>query len=393
MELSQNSKELHISQSRTSEDVLQMLEHAKIDNSELIPLTQSLYFSNTFGDEDDLKLIEVDNDMLKYLNEGKRFTIRGDGEESSVLCTDSKTFEVREAETSNSLLLVPNLEIPQDEREDTLTVSNQKVVSIQYKYFELKPCQPKLGKLIKCLERLPYKGRDSTKFGYKWHDLLNEIQCSEEELEEGLRRNRAYFIDEYWCLLDFEYHFGVLSLFLNLIDSNSVPLNEIKKDELMEELKELESQTILEQCFNYFFSPVEGKDTYKINENDVSQFCAEVLLKPAGKFNLNEFLNVWQQSVPQGVITDLSQLKGVALVDKDSSPPVIWHFPVSYLPLDIGEAVTVLFETRSKWALEDIAPYLREFTSPKASVVSVLSKYARASTVNGIKYFTSKHST
>ncbi|RXG55080.1 Sister chromatid cohesion protein DCC1 [Armadillidium vulgare] len=153
MELSQNSKELHISQSRTSEDVLQMLEHAKIDNSELIPLTQSLYFSNTFGDEDDLKLIEVDNDMLKYLNEGKRFTIRGDGEESSVLCTDSKTFEVkrnerlREAETSNSLLLVPNLEIPQDEREDTLTVSNQKVVSIQYKYFELKTMSAEVGKI------------------------------------------------------------------------------------------------------------------------------------------------------------------------------------------------------------------------------------------------------
>lgn len=60
---------------RTSEDVLQMLEHAKIDNSELIPLTQSLYFSNTFGDEDDLKLIEVDNDMLKYLNEGKRLEL------------------------------------------------------------------------------------------------------------------------------------------------------------------------------------------------------------------------------------------------------------------------------------------------------------------------------
>lgn len=37
-----------------------------------------------------------------------------------------------------------------------------------------------------------------------------------------------------------------------------------------------------------------------MKEEEVSKFCAEVLLKTAGKFNLQEFLSIWQQSVPEG---------------------------------------------------------------------------------------------
>lgn len=41
--------------------------------------------------------------------------IRGDHQDEAVLCTDKATFDLRVAETSNSLLLVPHCSLPKDE--------------------------------------------------------------------------------------------------------------------------------------------------------------------------------------------------------------------------------------------------------------------------------------
>lgn len=41
--------------------------------------------------------------------------IRGDHQDEAVLCTDKATFDLKVAETSNSLLLVPHCALPKDE--------------------------------------------------------------------------------------------------------------------------------------------------------------------------------------------------------------------------------------------------------------------------------------
>ena len=41
--------------------------------------------------------------------------IRGDHQDEAVLCTDKATFDLKVAETSNSLLLVPHCSLPKEE--------------------------------------------------------------------------------------------------------------------------------------------------------------------------------------------------------------------------------------------------------------------------------------
>lgn len=43
-----------------------------------------------------------------------RVVIRGEQNEHAVLCTNDKTYEIKVAETSNSLLLCPSLILPGD---------------------------------------------------------------------------------------------------------------------------------------------------------------------------------------------------------------------------------------------------------------------------------------
>lgn len=42
-------------------------------------------------------------------------TIRGEHQDEAVLCTDKVTFDLKMADTSNSLLLVPQCVLPKDE--------------------------------------------------------------------------------------------------------------------------------------------------------------------------------------------------------------------------------------------------------------------------------------
>lgn len=48
---------------------------------------------------------------------------------------------------------------------------------------------------------------------------------------------------------------------------------------------------------------------YSLHEDKVCRGLAQLLLQNAVKFNLREFQEVWQQSVPEGMSTRLDQLR------------------------------------------------------------------------------------
>lgn len=50
---------------------------------------------------------------------------KGDQKESAVLCTETKTYDVKEAETSNSILLLPELTFPDEELSGTKLIDRK----------------------------------------------------------------------------------------------------------------------------------------------------------------------------------------------------------------------------------------------------------------------------
>lgn len=140
---------------------------------------------------------------------------------------------------------------------------------------------------------------------------------------------------------------------------------------------------------------------YALNEDKVCRGLALMLLQNAVKFNLREFQEVWQQSVPEGMSTRLDQLKvstlkkdiigfihacgiaclqilwkcctfcllakppalqmlqSVALVDRASHPETICLLRVEDLPEDTLERFHHLFTLREKWTEDDITPYIQ----------------------------------
>ncbi|KAK7075134.1 Sister chromatid cohesion protein DCC1 [Halocaridina rubra] len=388
---------------RSVEDVQKLIHHAKLTEDELMPLTQTLEFGKEFGEDSSKTLLmEVESSLLENLKRGDKLILRGDPDAGAVLCTRDKTFEVREAETSNSMVLLPMISLPGSmEAKGDRLLFHHEVQAIHHTYLEVRTCKPRLQKLHQMLNERPFCGnenQDENMEGerYSLDDLLNCVQCSEEELERALHDIEAYHLYGFWQILDFDYRFKVVSDILNLIESKSWPLDSVPRVETIRTLSEFEPRPVVSQCFEYYLKPIgrvtdDGDDLYTLHDDKVCRLCAEILLKPAGKFNLREFLTIWQQSVPEGLTTNLSQLEGLALVDRSCTPEIISHFPVTNLTEDVQDRFIYLFETREKWTLDEIRPYIEDLASNKTPVSAILTKYARASTKDGIKYYTGRH--
>ncbi len=63
-------------------------------------------------------------------------------------------------------------------------------------------------------------------------------------------------------------------------------------------------------------------------------------------------------SVVNGQVDEL-HLRGVAIVDNESTPPLVRYLPEFDLPEEIHERLEILFRTRPKWSLADITPYIQ----------------------------------
>ncbi|XP_013396721.1 sister chromatid cohesion protein DCC1 isoform X2 [Lingula anatina] len=342
----------------------------------------------------------------RMLSNGDRLTIRGDKTDSAVVCTNRKTFEIKEAETSNSVLILPDLLLPEKLGEKEIIIEKE-VSAILYNYFELRPIKPRLKKMKELLEENVYSGpeceEDENHHGrkYSYADLKELVQASEGEIQEGLKALQAVEIDGYIRMLDFDYLQKVLSSIAGLVEENDWTTDHLPLRTCLEELQDLYDRHIIIHvldCYGTKSDPGGGKNMeadsadveYALCESKICRFYAEILLRASEKFNLQEFLLTWQESVPVGMKTDSCQLEGLALIDKTSRPEVIIYFPVEELPEDIEARFNALFRVREKWTKEEITPYIKDVATEKMGTGALLMKYARASTSNGVKVYNSK---
>ncbi|XP_046353468.2 sister chromatid cohesion protein DCC1-like isoform X1 [Haliotis rufescens] len=401
MEVESENADSEIRGGRSQEDVLSVLEYAKLQACDLRSRTQCIVFSNTL-DNERFKLLELDPSVLDSVMAGDRVVIRGDKDDSAVLCTRDKTYEMKEAETSNSLLILPHLEHGPDLPTDTPhELQYREVISVLDKYFELRPCKPRLRKLKALLQENQYSGReceedeDHRGRKYTYHELLEKVQASEEEVAAALKSFKACLIDGHWRMLDFDFLMQVLNHILQLCEEHDWLMTGVNMTECCDTLQDLYPRHLVEHVVQCYTDPrtSQGDNTdtvYVLNEDKICRFFAELTLRNSGKFHYDEFLQVWQQCVPAGMHTGLYQIEGMALIDEDSVPPVIWYFTAEDLPEDTAERFEYLFQTRKKWTREEITPYIKDVATDKVDVGALLTKYARASLQNGIKVFSSR---
>ena len=98
---------------RSVKEVENVIRLAKLDPGDLMPVSQVVQFSDQLVDQESIRIVEVPAVLATELAVGQTLIIRGDTDDSAVLCSKNHTYDIKEAETSNSLLLIDQLKYPE----------------------------------------------------------------------------------------------------------------------------------------------------------------------------------------------------------------------------------------------------------------------------------------
>lgn len=393
------------SDERTKEDVCLILDLATIKESELNTVTQCLYPMQDH-EINDLMLLEVNEHILEQLDEGDVISFRGNKQDDAILCTKNRTYEVKEAEISNSWLLVPDLRLSKTTSMGEITertMERRNIIKIFTSYYEVKETKPNLANLSTLLapssfNGLEYESAIDSKTLYTWQKLQNELQASDYELKQALRNFLIADINGYLRLISFDVEARSLNLMLDYFGEQSGELDEVDKESIYECLKEV----IYEPVFNAIFERYTEKSTktkddgsplYKCNEEKCCTMVAKILLAASPVTEYKEFMEIWKIGIPDKMQLKEEYLCGSALVTYNASKmqKEIISCPEEDLPNNIYNRLNELFRIKAKWTTEEITPYIIRFTKDTMNANALLTKYTRCSTKNGIKYYGSKH--
>lgn len=334
----------------------------------MLPVTQIIQTAPENFTDEHYRLLELDSHLLNSLKCGDIVSFKGENNDNVMLCTETKTYDIRECETSNSLILVSDLKFPKDlksnENKEILKVN---IMGKNYKYMEVIPCQPPIKKIMKLLENSKFNGIENE---YKikdrdlltFEELLDKAQASEKELSKALVDLNAVNFKGSVRLLDIDYHFRAISYMLQSIEENSWPLDEINREETISSWTEVIPEEILEKMFDFYTVKskiVDDIQLYQYKETEVCKILASILLHHATKFNLNDFLQAWKDSVPEGMNPTEDMLYDIAVIDRNSIPNAIWEFNEYNLSENLDERLQHLFKVKSKWTSAEITPYIK----------------------------------
>ncbi|XP_034939422.1 sister chromatid cohesion protein DCC1 isoform X2 [Chelonus insularis] len=354
------------SNDRTTKEIKVTLEAAKFKESDLKNLVQIIYSQS--DPNDDIRLLELDKNMLKSIQEGHRLSFKGHQNDRAVLCTDDRTYIIEEAETSNSLLLCPGMKFTSE-----ITTNNNEEITIKpiiakgifYTYLEASQCKPEVGKLLSLLESTSFKGPEYEKQMnkhnmYTWSELCCEIQASDEELRAAISEYMVVEMDGFYRLISFEFESKALTMMLDFMEENSWSLNQVNKEETYEALKELIPRPIFDMVFHKYAARNAVNSFFTYNIEKVCKFLAKVLLSgsPVNDFKL--FMEAWRMGVPEGINPKLEYLHGIAVVvwNNEKARKEIVSFPESKLSENIADRFKELFKVKDKWTVEEISPYI-----------------------------------
>lgn len=217
---------------RSSDDIFGLLSHATSNTKNFYESAQLINFGDNPFDED-IFLMEVTPALADQLLSNPCFNAEiksedgNDDESPAFFCTQSSTKRLLETETSDVLLLIPGLKVP-DESDDHYFLSEKPSVSNRIvrarKSFYIEPTAVRAPSLQKLKQRLipanfaghiEDEDQDISAFDnfVSYVDLCNSVPCSENELLYALDRLNVFLWKNQCRIFQLDYLSNVSYVF------------------------------------------------------------------------------------------------------------------------------------------------------------------------------------
>ncbi|VIO99778.1 Uncharacterized protein BM_BM4964 [Brugia malayi] len=349
----------------------------------------------------DYRLVEVSPSLADRIIAGEQLVIRGELEDSPVLCTHDTTFDVKEVVTSNALLLLPEFNFSDEANANKGIKTIRKVIGMKNNFIELR--QMTFASVQRLKEKLHESELEwdeefnrNDKF-FTVGDLLDVVQMSEVELQKALERLPVITLNGYVRMLSAEFHDRLVTAFVDCLDDDEEPgiiLESVGLECLKEALKKyLPDKNIPVEAVNWLIEKYcnvvkeNGTVTYHINEKAICRAKISQLLRAAVKFEYDTFEKALQQLLPIGVEFKEEYLEGLAFIDEElTTGKTIRYLNIEDLPEEPIKRLELLFSLRQSWKESIIQQYLSDLCPTKRHLNELLVNCCRQkTTVNGEK--------
>ncbi|KAJ3085199.1 hypothetical protein HK102_000221 [Quaeritorhiza haematococci] len=347
-------------------------------------------FSTPF-DPGAYRLIQIPSELAEYYSSPQTTTTQNDGfggsdnkdaptliikgleTDEAVMCSPSKTYALRQVNTSNTTFVAaptitpsqPNLDrdgdLDLDSEERTSSdgeggVPGYEILDCISSYIELVPCAPRTDRLNDLLGETVYGGAEEerrlkkrggeVKF-YTMEDLRMTVQASDEELRAALKRIHAVEIEGCVRLINTEYQQWLLEMIILCAieaDKNMECLSFTETVAMLAEQQEDQGypgvpETVVFKVLEAFSDAVDDQSqrtcdyVFQLSPFRIGRFFAKRLLSssPGRRWRLNEFLEEWTRKVPDPFGISMNMLEGLCLVESEigTDEPSIRYFPRS----------------------------------------------------------------
>ncbi|VDM12335.1 unnamed protein product [Wuchereria bancrofti] len=360
----------------------------------------------------DYRLVEISPSLADQIMAGEQFVIRGEPEDSPVLCTHDTTFDMKEVVTSNVLLLLPEFHFSDEAsaNKGIKTVRTVLVTGMKNNFIELR--QMTFASVQRLKEKLHESelewdegfNRDNKFFTIG--DLLDVVQMSEAELQKALERLPVITLNGYVRMLSAEFHDRLVTVLVDCLDDDEEPgiiLESVGLECLKEALKKyLPDKNIPVEAVNWLVEAYcnvvkeNGTETYHINEKAICRAKISQLLRAAVKFEYETFEKALQQLLPIGVEFkpfialfgfQEEYLEGLAFIDDElATGKTIRYLNIEDLPEEPIKRLELLFSLRQSWKESIMQQYLTDLCPTKRHLNELLVNCCRqTTTVSGEK--------
>lgn len=173
----------------------------------------TIYFDQL--DTDKVILLQLTPDLLN-----KKLFIKSSSASSSVLCTESTTYQLKDVQQSNSLLFLSSSETFKEER--TLKVKGQAASWLETTVIS----RPNIN-----LAQVPVYNGESHISGIDRDIIFSSLPASNQEIEIALRAAMCIEIDSGYVRLDSGYVLRLIHILINSILAAGLSLQNISEQE------------------------------------------------------------------------------------------------------------------------------------------------------------------
>jgi len=271
----------------------------------------------------------------------------------------------------------------QQQGEDATTQSESIVIEghAGSRLFEPAKMRPRFGALVDLLRPGSISSAETTPVrGVDFDTLLAGVPASRVELEKELVRIGAWEQDGAWMVLEPGLCRRAFTSVLQCVSMHSMDVAApLDLDVICSELADEHPRYVVEAALRVYAMP---DNALQLDVDRVARFCAEQIFRQSPRIALADLVAQWDANVPVGVTVNVDRhLRGLAFVDQG----VAELLDVAALPHDLKPRLQRIFQARTLWTRDDIAPYV------EGDLNAVLAKHCKASTrADGVRVYASK---